>query len=169
MKPKIDILIFFGNKVRTFRKEKGISQESISNYYSGLFDNIKSQTFNTPIDLFIEDFLYQEYADLRPYQFLSLPNMIQECIKAVTDKKVLEISPAHIISKSKIYNLVNLIQFKSLYGIDLIKDFKASKSELRLANDFYHKFLEYKDDKEPAEEYELLIHWAEDLKLEKKF
>lgn len=70
--------------------------------------------------------------------------MIQECIKAVTDKKVLEISPAHIISKSKIYNLVNAIQFKSLYGIDLIKDFKASKSELRLANDFYHEFLEYR-------------------------
>lgn len=66
MKPKIDILIFFGNKVRIFRKEKCISQESISNYYSGLFDDINSQTFNTPIDLFIEDFLYQEYANLRP-------------------------------------------------------------------------------------------------------
>jgi len=30
MKPKIDILISFGNKVRTFRKEKGISQEELA-------------------------------------------------------------------------------------------------------------------------------------------
>ena len=147
----------------------GISKENISNYCSGLFNGINSQTFNTPIDLFIENFLYEEYTELRPCQFLSLFNMIQEGIKAVTDKKVLDISPSHIISKSKIYNLVNAIQFKSLYGIDLIKDFKASKSELTLANDFYKEFLEYKDDKEPAEEYELLLHWAEDLKLEKNF
>ena len=30
MKPKIDILISFGNKVRAFRKEKGISQEELA-------------------------------------------------------------------------------------------------------------------------------------------
>ena len=30
MKPKIDILILFGNKVRTLRKEKGISQEELA-------------------------------------------------------------------------------------------------------------------------------------------
>ncbi|WP_218598316.1 tetratricopeptide repeat protein [Polaribacter sp. NJDZ03] len=147
----------------------GVSKENISNYCSGLFDGINSQTFNTPIDLFIENFLYEEFAELRPYQFLSLFNMIQESVKAVTDKKVLEVSPSHIISKSKIYNLLNAIQFKSLYGVDLIKDFKASKSELTLANDFYKEFLEYKDDKEAGEEYELLLHWAEDLKLEKNF
>jgi tetratricopeptide (TPR) repeat protein len=147
----------------------GISEQGVSNYCSGLFDGVNSQTFNTPIDLFIENFLYTEYAELRPYQFLSLFNMIQEGIKAVTDKKVNEFSPSHIISKSKIYNLVNAIQFKSLYGIDFIKDFKASKSELTLANDFYKEFLEYKDDKKPAEEYELVLHWAEDLKLEKNF
>ena len=30
MKPKTDILILFGNKVRTYRKEKGISQEELA-------------------------------------------------------------------------------------------------------------------------------------------
>ncbi len=30
MKLKVDILISFGNKVRTFRKEKGISQEELA-------------------------------------------------------------------------------------------------------------------------------------------
>jgi transcriptional regulator with XRE-family HTH domain len=30
MKPKTNILILFGNKVKTFRKEKGISQEELA-------------------------------------------------------------------------------------------------------------------------------------------
>lgn len=154
--------------IKKFQK-MGISEKAISDYCSNLFDGLNSQVFNTPIDLFIEDFLYKEFAELRPYQFLSLFNMIQEGLKAVTDKKIIELSPAAIISKSKIYNLVNAIQFKELYGLDFIKDFKASTSELTLANDFYEEFLQYKDDKEPAEEYELLMHWAEDLKLEKNF
>ncbi len=154
--------------IKKFQK-MGISEKGISDYCSNLFDGLNSQVFNTPIDLFIEDFLYQEYAELRPYQFLSLFNMIQEGLKAVTDKKIIELSPAAIISKSKIYNLVNAIQFKELFGMDFIKDFNASKSELTLANDFYEEFLQYKEDKEPAEEYELLLHWAEDLKLDKNF
>jgi hypothetical protein len=40
---------------------------------------------------------------------------------------------------------------------------------LKLATDFYDEYLQYKDDKEPAEEYELVLHWAEDLKLDKYF
>lgn len=154
--------------IKKFQK-MGISEKAISDYCSNLFDGLNSQVFNTPIDLFIEDFLYKEYAELRPYQFLSLYKLLQEGLKAVTDNKIVELSPAAIISKSKIYNLVNAIQFKELFGLDFIKDFKASTSELTLVNDFYEEYLQYKDDKEPAEEYELLLHWAEDLKLEKNF
>lgn len=64
---------------------------------------------------------------------------------------------------------MNAIQFKELFGIDLIKDFKATSNELKHANDFYEEYLQYKDDKEPAEEYGLVLHWAEDLKLDKNF
>lgn len=74
-----------------------------------------------------------------------------------------------MLSQSKIYNLVGAFQFKELFGIDYVKDFKATSLELKKASDFYDEFLQYKDDKEPAEEYELVLHWAEDLKLEKNF
>lgn len=147
----------------------GYSENSLAAYSTGLFEGMNRQIYNTPIDLFIEDFLYNEYPELRPYQFLSLYNLIQEGLKAVTDKKIVELSPAEIITKSKIYNLVNALQFKHLYGFDFIKDYQATPSELKLANDFYNEFLDYKDDKEPAEEYELVLHWAEDLKLDKNF
>ena len=154
--------------IKKFTK-MGISDEMIAKYCSELFDGMNRQIFNTPIDVFIEDFLYKEYAVLRPYQFISLYTLIQEGIKAVTDKKIVELSPKEILSKSKVYNLVNAIQFKALFGLDFIKEFQALPSELKLANDFYDEYLQYKEDKEPAEEYELVLHWAEDLKLADNF
>ncbi len=147
----------------------GISEDAIANYCSSLFEGINSQIFNTPIDLFIENFLFNEYSELRPYQFISLYTLIQEGIKAVTDRRNVEQSPKEIVSKSKIYNLVNATQFKELYGIDFIKDFQASATELKHAGEFYEEYLQYRDDKEPAEEYEMVLHWAEDLKLDKNF
>lgn len=150
-------------------KKMGISEKVIADYCSGLFDGMNRQIFNTPIDLFIENFLYNEFAELRPYQFLSLYALLQEGIKAVTDKKIAELSPKDILSKSKIYNLVNAIQFKELFGYDSIKEFQATAAEIKLATGFYEEYLQYKEDKEPAEEYELVLHWAEDLKLDKNF
>jgi Tfp pilus assembly protein PilF len=154
--------------IKKFNK-MGISEKSIADYCSNLFEGMNRQIFNTPIDLFIENFLYNEFAELRPFQFISLYNMLQEGLKAVTDKKIVELSPKDIISKSKVYNIVNAIQFKELFGFDFIKDFNAIPSEMKLATDFYEEYLQYKDDKEPAEEYELVLHWAEDLKLDKNF
>lgn len=155
----------------TWRKMKkvGYSDETINSFSEKIFVGTNLQVYNTPIDLFIEDFLYKDYPDLRPYQFLSLYNIIQEGLEAVTNKAVIEIAPKEILSASKIYNLVYGLQFKELFGLDFIKDFKASASELKLAHSFYNEYLEYRDDKEPGEEYEILIHWAEDLKLDQYF
>lgn len=147
----------------------GLSESAISQFCNSLFDGINLQAYNTPIDLFIEDFINSDYAVLRPYQLISLYNMISEGIKAVTDKRIVDLSPRDILSKSKTYNLVNALQFRALFGIDLINDFHASAAELKMAQDFYDEYLQYKDDRSPAEEYELVQHWAEDLKLNKYF
>lgn len=165
---KADFIEGLEPTIKKFKK-MGIPDKSISDYCSNLFNGLNSQIFNTPIDLFIENFLYNEYSELRPFQFISLYNMLQEGIKAVTDEKIVELSPKDINSKSKVYNLVNAIQFRDLFGIDFIKEYKATTVELKLATDFYEEYLQYKDDKEPGEEYELIQHWAEDLKLDKYF
>jgi Flp pilus assembly protein TadD len=147
----------------------GVAEKSIVDFCSGLFEGMNRQIFNAPIDLFIENFLFNEFSELRPYQFVSLYNMLQEGLKAVTDKRIIELSPKEIISKSKVYNMVNAMQFKELFGLDFIKEFNATTVELKMAADFYEEYLQYKEDKEPAEEYELVLHWAEDLKLDKNF
>jgi Flp pilus assembly protein TadD len=154
--------------IKKFQK-MGLSESSIASYCSGLFEGINRQIFNAPIDLFIENFLYNEYPELRPYQFLSLYALIQEGLAAVTDKKSVELSPKDILSISKILNLQNAMQFKDLFGIDFIKEFNATSIELKQAQDFYHEYLQYKDDKVASEEYELVLHWAEDLKLDNCF
>ena len=41
--------------------------------------------------------------------------------------------------------------------------------ELNQANELYSEFLEYRENKAPGEEYELVQHWAEDLKLDASF
>ncbi len=154
--------------IQKFNK-MGVSEKSIADYCSNLFEGMNRQIFNTPIDLFIENFLFTEFPDLRAHQFISLYTMLQEGLKAVTDKQIVDLSPKDIISKSKVYNLVNAIQFKELFGLDFIKDFHATPSESKQAHDFYEEYLQYRDDKEPAEEYELVLHWAEDLNLDKNF
>lgn len=154
--------------IKKFNK-MGISEKSIADYCSNLFEGMNRQIFNTPIDLFIENFLYNQFSELRPFQFISLYTMLQEGLKAVTDKSIVEVSPKDIMSKSKVYNIVNAFQFKELFGFDFIKNFNATPSELKLATDFYKEYEQYKEDKKPAEEYELVLHWAEDLKLDKNF
>jgi tetratricopeptide (TPR) repeat protein len=154
--------------IQKFHK-MGVSADGIANYCNGLFNGLNLQIYNTPIDLFIEDFLFQSFPALRPAQFLSLNALIQEGLKATTDKKTLELSPKDVLSKSKIYTLVIALQYKALFGIDFIKDFQANTAELKQAQSFYEEYLQYKTDKEPAEEYELIMNWAEDLQLDKNF
>ena len=165
---KADFIKGLEPTIKKFQK-MGIAEDAIAKYCTSLFEGLNRQAFNTPIDLFIENFIYNEHSELRPFQFISLYTLIQEGLKAVTDKKIIDLSPAAIISKSKVYNMVNAIQFRELFGLDFIKDFKATPNELKFATDFYNEYLQYKDNKEPAEEYELVLHWAEDLKLDKNF
>jgi len=153
------------NKLR----KRGIPEERVTLYTEHLFTGLNSQTYNTPIDLFIEDFLHSSFERLRPFQFLSMYVMLQDNIKAVTDAGIVDLAPPDILSKSRIYNIINALQFKELYGIDSIHSFKPNVSELKQAEELYQEFKEYQYDRSPGEEYELLQNWARDLKLNDYF
>lgn len=154
--------------IKRLKKDK-YPEKSIAEYCSGLFEGLNRQVYNTPIDLFIENFLFSEFKELQPLQLLSLYGLINEGIQAVTEKKIVTLSPPDVLSRSKILNLVSALQFRDLFGIDLTGSFKATRMEMNRAEQFYNEFKEYKDDREPGEEYELVQHWAEDLKLDKYF
>lgn len=150
-------------------KDMDLEQEMTNKFIDGVFNGINLQTFNTPIDIFIEDLLYKKQEHLRPYQFLSLYNLLQDAIKSVTDERVLDIAPEDIVSKTKIYSLVNAMQFKELFGIDTIPDFSPTAAELKQAETFYQEFIKARKDRKPGQEYELVQHWAQALSLDTFF
>lgn len=147
----------------------GMTEQSVAKVTVDLFMGLNRQIYNVPIDLFIEDFLFNVYPDLRPYQFLSLFNIIHEGIEATTSKKIVELMPKDVLKNSKIYNIIGALQYKDLFGIDLIKEFQSEPNELKTAQDLYYEYYEYKDDRGAGEEYELLQNWAKDLNLENNF
>ncbi|MFS2185667.1 tetratricopeptide repeat protein [Mucilaginibacter sp. Mucisp84] len=150
-------------------KKQGVPEKSISTFFTALFDGINRQNFNAPADLFIEDLIYSRYPSFRPFQFLSLLALAQESIEAVTKPEIVKNMEQGILSVSKIFNIINALHLKSLYKVDLTGDYKPTKAELDQAKTFYEEFGEYRNDKAPGEEYELVQHWGEDLKLDRYF
>ena len=147
-------------------KSMGLDEKATTTFSEGIFNGLNLQTYNTPIDVFIEDFLYQEYAELRPYQFLSLYNLLEEAVKSVTDERIIDLVPANIISKTKIFSLVNALQFDDFFGVNLIDKFKATTPELQQAETFYQQFLDRKGNRKPGEEFEFIRIWAKALELD---
>jgi len=147
----------------------GFKIQQAEDTYNSIFSGLNSQIFNTPIDLFIENSLFERHPELRPFQLISLLSLSKTSIQAVTDKNILSLFPTSLISKSKILNLVGLMQLKELFGIDLVDEVNPTKQEHTQAQAFYSEFKEYQLDKEPAEEYELISNWANDLKVDEYF
>jgi pyrroline-5-carboxylate reductase len=90
----------------------GFDNQNINKLTGQIFEGSNTLMYNVPVDLFIEDLLYREYKALRPYQFISLHQLTYEGIHAVTDKKITEIIPKTVISKTKILNMVGAMQYQ---------------------------------------------------------
>lgn len=163
--------IFITDNAKTINKLKkdGYPEDQITSFTSALYEGINRQIFNTPIDLFIEDFLFENYQELRPFQFISLYGLLMESKAGFIDKKAIELTPRDILSASKILNLVNAIHFKDLFGYDLISKFVPSQMELKEAQRFFEEYMEYRKDRSAGEEYELVQNWGDDLKVNKYF
>ena len=150
-------------------EKKGFDDNAIDRFYRDIFNGINSQMYNAPIDLFIENHLYTKYPDFRPIQFLSIIELLKQGIKATTDTRIVNIAPPSVLSKSKILNIINALQFRDLYAVDMVPEFKPMESEVKRAQDLYEEFVEIKGSKEPAREYELIERWASYLNLDPYF
>jgi hypothetical protein len=148
---------------------EGYGEESISKFINSLYDGINTQIFNAPVDLFIEDYLFENYPELHAYQFISIHQLINEGKVAVTDKLAVKLTPGYILTASKVLNMVNATQFKDLFGIDILKQFNALSFEMKEAQRMWTEYLEYRKDRKPGEEYEVVQHWGDDLKLGEYF
>ncbi|MBC6609094.1 tetratricopeptide repeat protein [Hymenobacter sp. BT188] len=144
-------------------EKAGYSEGNITGFIDSVYDGMMRQMYNAPIDLFIEDFLYREYEELRPTQFLSLHKLLLEYIDAARNKQVATFSPPAVHRANTVLNLVAAIHFKELFGYDLTRDFQASVADLKEAQRLWKEYEEYRADRQPGEEYELVQHWGKDL------
>ncbi|GAB2613966.1 tetratricopeptide repeat protein [Belliella aquatica] len=144
---------------------QGLAKDKVEKFIEMVFHGTNSRIYNAPIDLFIEDHIFNSLPELKPYQFLSLSTMGKLSLQAVTDSSILAVTPPEIISKIKVYNALSARQFDELFGMQTEKDYPLSRQEKDLIDKFWDEFNEYRNDKEPGEEYELIENWGKDLGL----
>lgn len=150
-------------------KRQGVADDSIDKYIKSIFSGINNQIYSTPVDMLIESYLYNEFPELRPYQFYSLYNLNLEGIKAVTGKDILKTAPQSVMFVSRVFNLLNAYLLRDFFGIDLVNEFKPSSSVVKTADNFFEQFKMYQKTFDPGDEYELIMHWAKALHFEKYF
>jgi len=150
-------------------KKKGVPESNVRGFMDSMADGLNRQVFNTPIDVFIEDRIYNRFEELRPFQLLSLHANTMEGANSNTRPDIIKNAPNKVISASTTYGLVHALQLKDLFGVDLTHEFKPKQREVETASKFYEEYLEHKDDKEAGIEYDLIQFWAEDLSLDRYF
>jgi len=149
-------------------KKQNFTDEILKNFSESLFTGMNNQIYNTPLDLFIEEFLYNKFPKLRPVQFLSLEILLMEGIKAVTTKER-KFIPSDILNASTVLNLVSAFQIHYLYGVDYIPLFKANPANLKVANKLFDDYQGNKNNRNPGDEYNFVNRWAIELGLNKYF
>ena len=142
----------------------GLPEANFKIFLTKMFEGINLQMYNAPIDLFIEQRLYDRYKQLRPIQFLSLLQLQQQAIAGANNSTAKKISPTFLRDANIILTFTHLLQFQELFGTNLIHQIKEPIL-LNKAKAIYKDYLKMKDDKGVGEEYDLLKWWAEDLNL----
>jgi hypothetical protein len=148
---------------------KGFSDKSIADFITAVFNGMNSQIYNAPVDLFIEDFLYKTHTDLRPFQYISLLSLQKEYIESAVNRQIIKYSSDFIRKANLILNLVHCLQFKDLFGYDLISSYKTTSQDMKMAKRFYQEYLQYQINNRSLEAYKLIKHWAEELRIDKYF
>jgi len=150
-------------------KKQGLSANALDKLTENLYVGLNQQIYNTPVDIFAEEFLFHEFSELRPHQYISLYMNLQEGIQAATTEGIREVVPAKVALISNIYNLLKAFHFKDLFGVDVISDFQATEFELRQAHNMFREFTEYRQEKNPGDEYRLISSWAKSLEVDTYF
>jgi hypothetical protein len=142
----------------------GFDDARMDGFMDMLFNGINSQLYNAPIDLFIEQRLYQRYPALRPVQFLSLLKLNQEAIEGANTESGKTFAPRFVRDANIVLSFTQLFLFRELFGLDLTDEIKEPRLHKK-AQKLYNDFLKMREDKTPGEEYDLVEWWGEDLEL----
>lgn len=149
---------------------KQLSNEGVEQLVSQLHNGLMVQALNSPLDLYVEQMIYDNYPEMRPLQMLSLVDLHLENIQSVTRAASTAI-PSKVLSANRTMNVVSALQLHEMYGFNLAPHFKATRKEMELAKDLYEEWKAYFFDTEtkPGDEYELLEYFTQHLGVDEFF
>lgn len=148
--------------VESMQNNATYMQKSFENHFESYATEILQQVYNSPLDLCVENYLYNTYKELRPSQLLFQMQLIMSAID-VANNQDLKVRVPEIIYDSNItMNSILAQQIKDLYWIDKISEF-GHNDLVRLWKKLYDKFDSQKDSMQPWDEYDLVELWADKL------
>ena len=158
---------FYNRFVAFLRPLKGrLGEERFREYWDRLHGGLATRAMNSPLDLFVEDRIFTEYPHLRPIQLLSLLEQEMDNMKADESVSGSKDIPKVIVDASKVMNLIQALQLKGNYGIDMTEGHHPTRQEMALADSLWKEFLAYKDTYSPGDEYELMEYFTDNLRLQ---
>ncbi len=140
------------------RNSTYIQKQYEANFESYTTD-ILTQLYNSPLDLYVENDLFNKYKELRPSQFLFQMQLIISAIDVAHNKDLEERVPKLIYDSNIIMNSIIAQQIKDLYWVDYTGNF-WHEDLVETGKELYDKFNSQKDSMEPWDEYELIKIWA---------
>ena len=142
-----------------------IGEENIPKLRRMVQDGLITQMLSCPLDLFVEQHIYERYKGLAILQLMSLLNQEKININQHHDSTV-SLMPPKIVSVNKILCLTTSLMLKEFYELDFIQLYDASKHEIQMANDFYEEYQAYRETYKDGDEYELYDYYIENLDME---
>lgn len=74
-------------------QRQGYSEDNISNTTLKLIHGLSNQIFNCPLDMVVEQNIYNKYPELRHSQFVSLHQMFLEALQTFTNQDIKRLTP----------------------------------------------------------------------------
>lgn len=152
----------FMKPARAKMNKRHIAQDKQDGFINSIYKGLGSQTYNAPIDLFIEQYIYNDYPQLRPVQFLSLLKLAKDAIEGPKSVLIQELTPHLLMQANVAQSMTHAMLFTQLYNYSYISQFGFNQY-LAKAKALFHHYLQMANDREPGEEYDLIEWWMEDL------
>ena len=158
---------FYGRFAAFFRPLRSrLGEERFKAFYGNLHAGLCSRAMNSPLDLFVEDRIFEKYPRVRPLQLLSLLQQEMDNMKADENAAGSKEIPKVIVDASRVMNQIQCLQLKSLYGVDMMEGHHPTRQEASLADSLFKEYLAYKDTFRVGDEYELMEYFTQELRLQ---
>lgn len=143
-----------------------LGEERFEAFWEQLHTGLASRAMNSPLDLFVEDRIFNKYPSVRPIQLLSLLDQEMANMKADESARTSRDIPKVIVDASRVMNQVQCLQLKALYGVDMMEGHHPTRQEAALADSLYKEFEAYRESYSPGDEYGLMEYFTQELRLQ---